>query len=239
MPSGLFITGTDTGVGKTTVAAAIIRGLRARGIEAFGMKPIETGCARAGNLVKPSDGAFLKEAAGMDDSLEDITPYCFEAPAAPYLASEIEEKPIESDVIIEKFSRLSKKYSTGIVEGVGGLLVPLRRDYFVADLIKDLDLPVIVVSRPALGTLNHTLLTVNYAMKEAIRVSGIIINFSSPPDGTISEKAAHRMLEALSPAPVLGVFPYLQSSGRTPLRSLEEYGLRHLDFERIRRDAEG
>lgn len=211
MPNGFFVTGTDTGVGKTVVAGALIMALRAKGINACGMKPVETGCKRINGTLIPSDGTFLKQIARMDDPIEHITPFCFETPAAPSVASEIEKRDIDISLIKERFQNLQKKYHTVIVEGVGGLLVPLKRDYFVIDLVRELALPLIVVSRPSLGTINHTLLTVNYALKEGIKIAGIIINFSNRPENTAAEKTNSAVIRKLSPVPVIGTFPYLEN----------------------------
>lgn len=211
MPIGFFVTGTDTGVGKTVISAALIKTFQAKGINACGMKPVETGCKRINGTLIPSDGTFLKQIARMDDPIERITPFCFETPAAPSVASEIEKRDIDIRLIKERFQELQKKYQTAIVEGAGGLLVPLKRDYFVIDLVRELALPIIVVSRPSLGTINHTLLTVNYALKEGIKVAGIIINFSNRPENTAAEKTNPAVIRKLSPVPVIGTFPYLEN----------------------------
>ncbi len=210
MRKGFFITGTDTGVGKTVIAAAIIKALQAAGINVCGMKPVETGCSRVGNSLYPSDGMFLKKVARMEEGIQSVTPYSFENPVAPSLASETEGKAVSLPVIMKKFDALVKKYPAVIVEGVGGLLVPIRRDYFVLDLAKEMGLPLIVVSRPSLGTINHTLLTVKYAMKERMEVAGVIINFSRPAEGTTAENTNPLVLQQICPAPVIGVFPHLK-----------------------------
>lgn len=226
MPDGFFVTGTDTGIGKTVVSAALIKTLRANGINACAMKPVETGCKRINGALIPSDGAFLKQIAFMDDPIEHITPFCFETPAAPSVASEIEKRDIDIRLIRERFQGLQKKYQAVIAEGVGGLLVPIKRDYFVINLVRELALPLIVVSRPSLGTINHTLLTVNYALKEGIKVAGIIINFNSRPDNTVAEETNPMVLEKLSPVPVIGTFPYLENLED---ETIEKAALKHLD----------
>ena len=209
MHGGFFVTGTDTGVGKTIITVALIQALRMRGIRACGMKPIETGCGRDGSLLRPSDGMAIRSAAGMDDPISRITPFCFETPAAPLAASEREGREIDIGIIKKEFRFLRKAYQTVVVEGVGGLLVPIKRDYSVLDLAKELDLPLVVVSRHSLGTINHTLLTVNYALERGMEVLGIIMNCTTPPEGTYAEKTNPDILRRLSPAPLLGVFPYL------------------------------
>jgi dethiobiotin synthetase len=235
MSKGFFITGTDTGVGKTVIAGAMIKAIHAQGVNVCGMKPIETGCARIGNNLYPSDGMFLKKVAGMEENINQITPFCFETPVAPSLASEMESRPLSIDTIVEKVHGLLHRYHAVVVEGVGGILVPIRKDYFVIDLIKELGLPLIVVARPTLGTLNHTLLTVNYALKEGIRVSGIVINFTRKSEGTVSENTNALVLQQLSPVPVLGVFPYLDNLEN---ETLEKAAMKHLDLAIIRKQLQ-
>ncbi|MBI5188968.1 MAG: dethiobiotin synthase, partial [Nitrospirae bacterium] len=204
MAKGFFITGTDTGVGKTVITAALIRAIGLLGLRACGMKPIETGCIRAKSKVKnrvliPSDGMFLRELTDMDDPIDLVTPVRFENPLAPMVASNIEGIPVDIDKIKRAFEELSKGYDIIVVEGIGGLLVPIKRDYFVLDLVRDFGLPIIVVSRPGLGTINHTMLTVNYAIKEGLEVAGIIINYSRPPEGTLAEDTNPEIIRQISP----------------------------------------
>jgi dethiobiotin synthetase len=226
MPKGFFITGTDTGVGKTVIAGALIRVLQANGTDTCGMKPIETGCSGKGDALYPSDGMFLMNSAGVEEDIEDIVPYRFETPAAPLVASEREGRDIDVDILIRAFNHLSSRYQAIVVEGAGGLLVPIRRDYFMLHLARDLGLPLIVVSRPAIGTINHTLLTVGYALKEGIEVSGIIMNFNSPRNGTVAEETNPSLLKSLCQVPLFGPFPYLEDLGG---ESLERAALLHLD----------
>lgn len=228
MPNGFFITGTDTGVGKTVVTAAIIKALHAMKVKAAAMKPIETGCRIIDNLPFPSDGMFLKETALMDEDISQITPYCFETPAAPFVASGLEKKDIDTGVIRACFDRLRDRYGTVIVEGIGGIMVPVKRAYFVSDLIKELGLPVIVVCRPSLGTINHTLLTINYALKEGIKVAGVIINFSRPEEETTAELTNRSVIEQFNPAAVLGTLPYLKDLGPG---TLEAAALKYLNMD--------
>lgn len=236
MSKGFFITGTDTGVGKTVVAAAVIKAIHALGISACGMKPVETGCSRVGSNLYPPDGMFLKKVAGMDENINQITPYCFETPVAPSLASEMESNAIHIGTIVEKFEDLLKRYHTVVVEGTGGILVPIRKDYFVVDLMNELGLPVIVVARPGLGTLNHTLLTVNYALKEGVNVAGVVVNFTRRPEGTVAENTNPLLLQQLSPVPVVGVFPYLDNLEN---ETIEKAAMKYLDLEIIRSMLQG
>ena len=233
---GFFITGTDTGVGKTIISAALIKAAHMLGLKACGMKPIETGCKqrenRKGNdSLIPPDGTFLREITGTDESIDLITPVRFENPLAPLPASEIEDKPIDLDKIKTAFRELSSRYDVIIVEGIGGLLVPIKREYFVIDLAKYFGFPIIVVSKPGLGTINHTMLTVNYAIKEGLDVAGIIINYTRPPEKILAENTNPEIIKRLSPVPVLGIFPYMKD---LESRTIEKEAVKNLDIELIR-----
>jgi dethiobiotin synthetase len=208
-PKGFFVTGTDTGVGKTIIAGALIRELMASGLRVGAMKPVESGCRRHGGVLIPSDGNFLKDIACMTEDIRHITPYALEAPLAPLAAAELEDVNIEPEVIRQEFHRLVEKYEAMVVEGVGGLLVPIRKDYFVLDMARDLGLPLVVVTRPVLGTINHTLLTVRYAIEEGLEVAGVVINQAAMSSGSLAERTNPEVLGRLLPVPVLGVFPHL------------------------------
>ncbi|MEW6067370.1 MAG: dethiobiotin synthase [Nitrospirota bacterium] len=232
MPKGFFITGTDTGVGKTVITGALIKAIGLLGLRACGMKPIETGCIKEGDVLIPLDGMFIKAIAHMEESLMDITPCCLENPLAPLPASEIEGVPINLKKIKKAYVNLSKKYDAVIVEGIGGLLVPIRRDYFVIDLARDFGLPIIIVSRPSIGTINHTMLTVNYALKERLPVAGIIINYSHPPHETLAEESNPDIIRQISPVPIIGIFPYLKDLESS---TIEKAVVKNLDIETLKR----
>jgi dethiobiotin synthetase len=244
MTKGFFITGTDTGVGKTVIVAALVKSIGLLGYSVCGMKPIETGCKKSEFRVQssrlkvqkekliPSDGMFLREIAGMDDSIDLVTPITFENPLAPMVASDIEGIPVDIDKIHKAYKELSKKYDVVIIEGIGGLLVPVRKDYFVLDLARDFRLPLIVVSRPGLGTLNHTMLTVNYAIKEDLNVAGIIINYTRPPKDTIDEETNPEVIKQISPIPLIGIFPYLEDLESS---TIEKAVVKNLDIEIIKK----
>lgn len=235
MAKGFFITGTDTAVGKTVVSAAVIRAMNMLGLKPFGMKPVESGVTRTGDVLVPSDGSFLKWAAMMDENVNHVTPFCLETPLAPMVAAELEDVDIDIGVIKREFDLLMGRYGSAVVEGVGGLLVPIKEGYFVSDLARDLGLPLIVVSRPVLGTINHTLLTVNYALKEGIGVSGVIINYNRPPDGTLSEETNPKVLGKLLSVPVFGVFPFLREMS---MESIDKAVIKNLDIGAIKKALE-
>lgn len=198
---GIFVTGTNTGIGKTVVAGGLAAALRAGGMDVGVMKPIQTG-------ERPGDAAFLRRAAGVSDSLELINPCYLDAPLAPAVAASLGFGAVDIPAIMTAFRQLSQAHDFMVVEGIGGLLVPLKEDYYVADLIKAIQLPALVVARPVLGTINHTLLTIRQAQSQGIRVLGTIVNgYPAAPD--LAERTAVEAIEQYSGLPVLGTLPYL------------------------------
>ena len=233
MPKGFFVTGTDTGVGKTVVSAALVRLLKSAGLSVFAMKPVESGCRRDGDTLVPGDGTFLRTMAGMDEDISMVTPYALEAPLAPMVAAGIEGVRIEPERIKRTFKGLSEKYDAAVVEGVGGLLVPIRRDYFVLDLIGDLGLPVIVVARAGLGTINHTLLTVRCALGAGAKVAGVVINRcgAAGEDMDPSWRTNPQAIRELAGVPLIGIFPSLAGLGAS---ALEKAARKNLDLNLLR-----
>lgn len=230
-PKGFFITGTDTGVGKTIIAGAFIRALSIFGLKTGGMKAVETGCLRQGDVLIPADGTFLKEMAHMDEDITRITPYALATPLAPLAASQAEDIIIEKDLLLKEFRYLSEKYEAMVIEGTGGLLVPITENYFILDLARDLGLPLVIVSRPGLGMLNHTLLTARYALKEGVEVAGIVINHPYLAEADLAEQTNPQILKKISPVPILGLFPYLKD--RSP-EAIDRAVMKSLDLELIR-----
>jgi dethiobiotin synthetase len=225
MTNGIFITGTDTGVGKTVIAAGIIRALTRKGVKAGAMKPVETGCVDEGGTLVARDGMFLRKIAGMGEPAEVVTPVRFSCPLAPMVAAELEGRSVDIDVVMHAYSMLIAEYDFLVVEGAGGLMVPLMREngrtdapeqrrvqstYFISDLIKTLALPALVVARAGLGTINHTLLTVMHALEEGIELRGVIIN-NCEPEGTVAGQTNPEVLQRICPVPILGVVPYYPS----------------------------
>lgn len=163
-----FITGTDTHVGKTYFTSALLRHLRARGIDAVGFKPICCGTRE--------DSEAIVEACGGAATIDEVNPVWLRPPAAPYTASIIEERQIDLDRVRSAFQTLRARHAAVIVEGAGGWLVPIRRDYAVADLAAEFALPVIVVVENRLGCLNHALLTAASIRAHGLPCAGFILN---------------------------------------------------------------
>ncbi len=174
MTRGIFITGTDTGVGKTVVACAIARGLVARGLDVGVLKPAETGVGAEG----PLDAQALREAAGADDPLEVVCPQQFALPAAPTVAAAAESRPVDLDAMDAAFHALGERHEILLVEGAGGLLVPATAKLCMADLAARWELPLVVAARAALGTINHTLLTLEALERRGLKLAGVVISHS-------------------------------------------------------------
>ncbi len=180
---GLFVAGTDTGVGKSLVAAGLIRLASAGGLQAQGLKPVETGCAKVGDSLFPEDGAFLVGAGNNAISLEECTPFRFSMPAAPYRAAKAEGKPLTLAGIEEHILRMVSEADLTVVEGAGGLMVPIDEGGLLIDLIERLRFPVVLVGRSSLGTLNHTLLSLEALERRGINTIGVVLSSLSTERG--------------------------------------------------------
>lgn len=219
---GIFVTGTDTGVGKTVVAVAIAFYLRSMGIPVGVMKPVQTGCRRTRRKLLGDDTRFLIQAAGVQDPPERITPYRFRHPLAPWTVSRLERVRIKASTLLRSYERLRRQYNYMVVEGAGGLAVPITAHMSFLDLAKLFGLPLLVVARPGLGTLNHTRLTVEYARRHHVPVQGIVLNQTEKRRTGLAEKTNPYILRRICQVPVLGNIPYIdglsrssQSSGET------------------------
>ena len=208
MKKGYFITGTDTGVGKTLVAGGLAALYKKSGLNVGVMKPIATVCGRINNHLVSDDAVFLKSLAEADDDYELINPVSLEQPLAPSVAARLSNTRIDMDKIHAAFEMLNERHDFLIVEGIGGLLVPLDEYYFVVDMASEMELPLIVVSRPSLGTINHTLLTVSYAREHGLDVRGIIINDSAGTCDNMVMNTNIDEIKRLTELPVVGVIPY-------------------------------
>jgi len=176
---GVFVTGTDTGVGKTFVSCALARGLRARGVDIGVMKPAETGVGAAG----PLDAHTLREAACVDDALELVCPQAFAMPAAPTVAAAAEGRKVDLDAILDAAATLAARHEFLLIEGAGGLRVPLCDGLDMADFAARLGLPILLVARAALGTINHTLLSLEAAEQRGLECLGVVVSHG---EGVIS-----------------------------------------------------
>jgi dethiobiotin synthetase len=202
-PFQIFVTGTDTGVGKTQASCALLSLLADAGIEPQGFKPYESGCA---SLRAPADTLALREAARSTLPVDALCPHRFRAPVAPGVAARRLGREPDWDVTLAAWERL--RHGPVVVEGAGGLFVPLDSRHDIIDLVATLRLPVLLVARAGLGTLNHTALSLQALAARRIPVKAVLLSRGTPARDT-SERDNRRMLEARHGVPVLGPVPYL------------------------------
>jgi dethiobiotin synthetase len=189
--AGLLVVGTDTGVGKTRIAAAIARCLVRDGHRVGVLKPVATGAVRQGDAWVSEDAALLIDAIGGDVEQERVAPIVFEEPLAPVVAARLRGTPLEQSHVLEAVRAAlawwAERADVMVVEGVGGLLCPLAEGTTVADLAIVLDYPLVVVARRGLGTLNHTLLTLEAARRRGLRIAGLVLNGAEPTADPLAE----------------------------------------------------
>lgn len=227
-----MITGTDTGVGKTFVACGLAAWLKDAGYRVGVMKPAETGCAgREGGLV-PRDAVALKEASGCELPLEKICPYALPEPLAPSAAAERQGIQIDIERLIDLYAEIRATHDAVIVEGAGGLLVPILPSYTYAELASVLKLPIIVVAANRLGVINHLLLTLEHAACRSLRVLGYVLN-RTEPEPSVATETNREVLAPLTAIPCLGELPYLDNlaARRDSLREVMD---EHLNLRLLR-----
>lgn len=209
MSIGLMVTGTDTGIGKTTVSSGLLAALRQKGIATAAMKPVETGWT-GGPAEWPPDALSLAEAAGIRGACprEMVVPYHFPEPLAPTVAASRVGATVDPAVLDEAYQALGEQHDLVLVESAGGLAVPLRDDLTYAGLAARWHLPLLVVIRPGLGSINHAVLTITYAHQFGLRVLGVIIN-GYPADPSVAEMTNPGMIQQMTGIPILGILPEL------------------------------
>jgi len=199
---GLFVTGTDTEGGKTALAAAIVAALRSRGADAGALKPVITGLEETRESSWPPDHELLAQAAGSDP--DDVVVFGFGPAVSPHLAAERTGSPLDVAVLVDAIKAAGRTHEMLIVEGVGGLLVPLRDEYDVRRLAHDASLPVLIAARPGLGTVNHTLLTLEAARAAALQIAAVVLT-PWPNEPAAMLRSNRETLEALGGLQVCGL----------------------------------
>jgi dethiobiotin synthetase len=220
---GLFITGTGTGVGKTAIAAGLARALRRQNINVGVMKPFATANRAFSKKYRSHDTALLAKAAGVKDLDSELNPFFYSIAASPLVASRLQRKPPTSiEKALHALQCLAKKHDFMIVEGIGGILVPLTENESIADFAQRAGLPALIVSTPMLGSLNHTLLTVMACKKFGITVRGIIVN-KMPKKPNIVEQKVPKVMERLTGVPVLNTLPFSKGDNHAAIgRAIEK-----------------
>lgn len=215
LPRALFITGTDTGVGKTAVAAGLAAWCRLQGMNVGVIKPVATGGTVVRGRLVSEDARVLKRAAGATDPWAWVNPVCYRQSLAPYTAARLTRRPVAWPPIDRAVRALAARHDFLLIEGVGGLEVPLTRTQTVSDLIHRLGAPVLIVARLGLGTLNHTRLTVEQARRKRLRIAGVVLNSQEPrprhPGASLAHRTNPSVLAEWLPVPVWGVLPYCRA----------------------------
>ena len=201
---GVFVTGTDTGAGKSVLAAAICAALRARGERVAAFKPVVTGIDEPGDDGWPPDHELLAAAAGVAPG--DVSPLRFGPAVSPHLAAALADAPVEPAELLATARAAGAGADVLVAEGVGGLLVPLTIGYAIRDLARDLGLPVVVAARPGLGTINHTLLTLEAARAVGLDVRGVVMG-PWPGEPSVMESDNRETVAALGRVPVATLPP--------------------------------
>lgn len=214
---GLFITGTDTGVGKTLVAATLAKLLTDKGINVGVMKPAETGVDKPEQL--GPDGSLLQWAAQNKQPSDSICPYRLRAPLAPSVAASREKVRIDYNQLVAQAKNIINDHQFTIIEGAGGLMVPLAGGFLMADFARAVGLPLLVVCRPNLGTINHTLLTLFSARNLDLPVAGYLLN-NMPAKKTAAEETAAHSLASLTTDELLGVLNRVEGDDREKVAML-------------------
>ncbi len=212
----LFVAGTDTDVGKTYIAAGLAVAIRKMGIDVGVMKPFAAGSAQKKGY-KSEDIEILSRAAQVCDPENLVNPQFFPIPASPYTAwKKLKTKPKVS-TILSSFKKLSKLHDMLLIEGMGGIMTPILKNYYITNLIKEMKIPTVIVTRSKIGTVNHTIMTAKMCEKYKIPIKGIIINDF---DKGYPIKDLKRDLENLIDVPVLGAIPFIKDMSDTSLNQI-------------------
>lgn len=211
--AGFFITGTDTDVGKTVTTAALLSLLRSS-LDAVPMKPVQTGCTFNNGECSVPDIDFIINATGYSIKPQEkglVCPYTFEHPCSPHLASQLEKKEITIDKIKRCFNELEGMHDLVLVEGAGGIMVPIYENVFMRDLMILLDLPVILVARTGLGTINHTLLSIEELKRSRLDIAGVVFCENRHSNRDYIEQDNKKIISELSGVRILGTIPYVNN----------------------------
>lgn len=226
----IFITGTDINVGKTFTTAALAALMQSLGYKTGVYKPFQCGAIEKNGFMMAPDLAYIKQ---IDAFVDTASTYLMKTNSSPMLAAEIDNLHIDFNNITRDYKMLKEKCELVITEGVGGLCVPITNSYLMSDLVKFLNLPLIIIAKPDLGTINHTLLTINHAKQQGLDIRGIIIN--KYPQGTddISIRTVPRLIEEYSDAKVIGIIKDIENIQFLAPSAMIDIILNSVDVEKI------
>lgn len=230
----IFVGGTDTSVGKTFICGLLLAYLRKQGIKAGYQKWVSTG-----DKTGAADLDFCLATAGLATTPAEIdlqVPYRFSLPASPHLAAELEGRTVDPEIIIDRWHRLRARYDVLLVEGVGGLLVPLRRDLLLVDLLARLAMPALIVARSGLGTLNHTLLTLEALRTRAVPILGVVFSDTEPQENQMLVADNMRTIAEIGRVEVFGRLRRVEADRKARLEESDFEATGQAVLRRLRQD---
>ena len=226
----LFVTGTDTDVGKTVVTAGLAAVMQSLGYKSGVYKPFQSGAEEKNGFLISPDLSYVKK---LDFYIETLCTYLLKAPTAPYIAAELENVNINLSAVAREYQSLKQTCDVVLVEGAGGLLVPVTKDALMIDAAKMLDLPLLIVARPNLGTINHTLLTINQAKIAGLDIAGVVINRYPQDTDDIAIKTAPRLIEEYTDVNILGIVTDIGDLDSTKPGTIINVFINSVDIEKI------
>lgn len=233
---GIFVTGTDTGAGKTLVSSAILAALSRQGLRVAAFKPVETGCRGAAGALIGEDCERLAAAARSGQSPSEVAAYLFAEPAAPLVAASAEGVTIDKAVILERFAAIASSADFVLVESAGGLMVPLSDGYTTRELALEIGLPVVCVVASRLGCINHALLSVQVLRSAGIATAGFVMNEIGGDEAhALALRTNREVIGRFAEVPDLGVMPFVDAGRREDIEYLASVAERCLDLETIAR----
>ena len=226
----VFVTGTDTDIGKTVITAGLAAVMQSLGYKAGVYKPFQSGAEEKNGFLISPDLSYVKQ---LDFYVETLCTYLLKPPTAPYIAAEIDGVNINLSTVRRDFETMKQNCEVMLVEGAGGLMVPVTKDGLMVDVAKMLDIPVVIVVRPNLGTINHTLLTINQAKAAGLDIAGVIINRYPLQTNDIAIKTAPRLIEEYSDVDILGIVPEIPDFRYVKPGALINIFVNSIDIEKI------
>lgn len=226
----VFVTGTDTDIGKTVVTAGLAAVMQSLGYKAGVYKPFQSGATTQNGFLVSPDLAYVKK---LDLYVETSCTYLLKAPTAPYIAALAENMDMNLNAVKRDYEILKDKCEVTLVEGAGGLMVPATKDAFMADIAKMLDIPILIVARADLGTINHTLLTINEAKSRGLDIAGVVINRYPKGTNDIAVKTAPRLIQEYSDVEVVGVIPDIEDFDNIKPGTLINVLINNVNMEKI------
>lgn len=226
----IFVTGTDSNVGKTFITAGIAATMQSLGYSTCVYKPVETGAIKKNGFGQSRDLVFVKN---IDPYIQIHSTYLLKEQAPPIISAEAENIIIDKNFIKKDYDLISNEQDCTILEGTGGIMTPLAPNFLISDLIKTLDLPAVIIARPDSGMINQTLLTINHALSKGIKVRGVIINHFPEAARSINIKSAPRLIEEYSDVKILGIVKSFNNADRISPSELITNILNGVDIESV------